>query len=695
MKLNTKSGFPIQSSGQIKELNFGIKSGDMGIILEILRSKMYKNPIAAICREISSNARDANREAEKKDSPIRISVDDSLLAPGDLTISFTDDGPGISPDRMADVFVNYGASTKRNTNEQTGAFGLGAKTPFAYADSFSIMTTVDKVCYTYVAAIEENNTGKIYLLSKEKVKESNGTSIIIPVNKSDLYTFQREIVKTTYFWKVRPEYINFNFEIPKIKKEIFGNNLIVDRIVDQIELFENGGYLLIDEIPYKLDSVEIGSNKYNIYYTFFLSFKTGSLTISANREAVQYDKKTISTINNKFEYFLKSIRKSVETSIQKCKSFVEACIIIEELSSERKALYYILKDNNKNEFSYKGDVIDSNLKLQHIMIYHVGYDGSGKEKRQVYNIRKLMLEIPVYMVDTFSLNKSRSSTIFKEHNRFYAIEFAHRELRKFSKLDFKRKRFFAKKMREALNELKWLKSIGLPMSLYSNVKQTKEILKERKKPEEESIYTRKISSAYRRRYEFVFKTFYIKPSEILKFLERYAYHVMDIKDNVSSLTKKWAYFLEKNDIDVLFIRSRHEKHFLGKILTWEETVEKLNKKDMTSISDYVYLSDSYECTSDALRFSKLTFSNGINKSFNSIIEIKGRSHYNNVPNDFIIKFPPSNKIKKAVKDVNEIKSTYKLLKFFNGDSLVPRFNEYIRFIDNKDEIELMLNERGK
>ena len=79
MKLDTKPKFPIEVSGEIKSMNFGIKSTDMGIILEILRSKMYKNPVAAICREISSNSRDANREVGKKEIPIRISIDDSLL----------------------------------------------------------------------------------------------------------------------------------------------------------------------------------------------------------------------------------------------------------------------------------------------------------------------------------------------------------------------------------------------------------------------------------------------------------------------------------------------------------------------------------------------------------------------------------------------------------------------------------------
>ena len=127
----------IQTSKEFHSIDFGIKQADMGLVLEILRSKMYKNPIGAICREVASNSRDANREAENN-VPIEISINDSPLSASDVTISFKDAGPGISPERMADVFVNYGSSTKRDSDQFTGGFGLGAKTPFSYTDNFSI-----------------------------------------------------------------------------------------------------------------------------------------------------------------------------------------------------------------------------------------------------------------------------------------------------------------------------------------------------------------------------------------------------------------------------------------------------------------------------------------------------------------------------------------------------------------------------
>ena len=86
MKLGSKSS-TIETSTVFQEMEFWIKSSDMGLVLEILRSKLYSNPIGAICREVASNSRDANREAENT-VPIEIAINNSALSMSDMTISF-------------------------------------------------------------------------------------------------------------------------------------------------------------------------------------------------------------------------------------------------------------------------------------------------------------------------------------------------------------------------------------------------------------------------------------------------------------------------------------------------------------------------------------------------------------------------------------------------------------------------------
>ena len=54
--------------------NFDIDPANKGLIFKILRSKMYSDPIGSICREISSNCRDAHREVKTPNRPIEIEL---------------------------------------------------------------------------------------------------------------------------------------------------------------------------------------------------------------------------------------------------------------------------------------------------------------------------------------------------------------------------------------------------------------------------------------------------------------------------------------------------------------------------------------------------------------------------------------------------------------------------------------------
>ena len=101
MKLNFQDT-KIERSTAFQSQNFDI--GDKRIILEILRGKMYSNPIQTICQEISTNAKDAHVEAGKPELPIEIKLPNRL----EPSFYIRDFGPGITPDRMGSIFIQYG-----------------------------------------------------------------------------------------------------------------------------------------------------------------------------------------------------------------------------------------------------------------------------------------------------------------------------------------------------------------------------------------------------------------------------------------------------------------------------------------------------------------------------------------------------------------------------------------------------------
>ena len=300
----------VETSGELEEQFFSV--ADQGMIFDILRSKMYSNPILAICREVSCNARDAHREVGKADIPIHIYIPTAL----EPYYKIKDFGPGISPDRMSNVFIKYTASTKRSDNVQTGGFGLGAKTPFSYADTFAITTNVDGIQYGYACFIDETKVGKLMLTSQAPTQEPNGTEIKIPVKPQDTNDFATWTEQACRHWSVKPIIKGREIGWTVYEPILEGSNWSITRCHD----WNRVAMMVIDGIEYPLpidtlrkfaDSKLIDSSRGN----FIMYFGVGELTLSASRENIFLDDKTKGIIKQRLEDIFQEIRQRVADKI--------------------------------------------------------------------------------------------------------------------------------------------------------------------------------------------------------------------------------------------------------------------------------------------------------------------------------------------------------------------------------------------
>lgn len=310
----------VESSGELQEQFFSIK--DQGMIFDILRNKMYSNPILAICREISSNARDAHREIGTPEKPVVIHLPTGL----EPDYKIKDFGPGISPDRMSNIFIQYTASTKRDDNIQTGGFGLGAKTPFSYSDTFTIITVVDNIRYNYACFIDETKVGKLALLSKESVNEPNSTEISIPVKPVDFHQFNQWTEQACRHWDVKPIIKGGNIVWQTFNKIIEGDKWA---IIQSNDYYNRSAKLVIDGIEYPLeietlkkyaDHNLINSAKGN----FLMYFGVGELSLSASREQIYLDKPTQEKIRARLSDIQKEIKQRVTDKIANFPNLWEA-----------------------------------------------------------------------------------------------------------------------------------------------------------------------------------------------------------------------------------------------------------------------------------------------------------------------------------------------------------------------------------
>lgn len=391
MKIESIPTF-IETSSNFESHQFGID--DLSMIFEILRSKLYSNPIGSIVREVSCNARDAHREVGKETLPIEIHLP-SRLEP---TFEVRDFGPGISKERMANVFVKYAASTKRSDNFQNGGFGLGAKTPFSYTDSFTIVTCVNGTKSTYAAYIDETRVGKVDLISEINTDEPNGTRIIVPVKPEDFNYFRDEVMKNLYFWQVKPvlkgisPIPNFNtnkglevlisgtgWELWKTNQNYSYNYL--DHYQDT-----SSATILIDDIPYRVKASDIGvaydrdcapyrnllERRLRIY------FNIGELTLSANREHIHFDEKTQSLIKDRLKSIIETIETEAQNKINTCTCLSDAEITLNDIQS---VFVNIISNNSKftwNGIALNGIVIKNIPSLQHVRILNFSYAKNRK-----------------------------------------------------------------------------------------------------------------------------------------------------------------------------------------------------------------------------------------------------------------------------------------------------------------------------
>lgn len=298
----------VESSGQMEEQFFSIK--DQGMIFDILRSKMYSNPILAIAREISCNARDAHREVGKLDLPIQIVLPNSL----DSNYRIKDWGPGISPDRMSNIFIQYTASTKRDDDVQTGGFGLGAKTPFSYSDSFAIVTVHGGIKYQYNCFIDPTKVGKLALMSEAPTTEPNGTEIVIPVETKDAHFFAEWTEHACRHWTVKPIIKGGIIEWQSPEMVLEGKGWAIARHSN------HEAKMVIDgiEYPLSLDALHTYAKTTLIDSCagmVLMYFGVGELSLSASREQLYLDKKTQEKIATRLIEMQKDIKQLLDTKI--------------------------------------------------------------------------------------------------------------------------------------------------------------------------------------------------------------------------------------------------------------------------------------------------------------------------------------------------------------------------------------------
>lgn len=163
----------VTTLGEIEKHSVSIDAKNINHIVTILSSNLYSYPMISFLRETVSNAVDSHVEAGVNEPIIITRTKDD--------ISIRDFGTGISPERFETIYLNIGSSTKRESNEYIGSFGIGRFSCLSVSKLANITSFYNGKAYYYVMNmdIDQLHIDKVYELD---TTEHNGVEVKIPIS---------------------------------------------------------------------------------------------------------------------------------------------------------------------------------------------------------------------------------------------------------------------------------------------------------------------------------------------------------------------------------------------------------------------------------------------------------------------------------------------------------------------------------
>ena len=329
MKLKAHTN-KLETNVKTESINFGI--GDASVVIEILRNRLYSFPIRTLVQEYICNARDAVRESGNE-----FKIDIQKPTRLEPTFKVRDYGTGISPDAMVDVFVKYGASTKRGTDEQTGGFGIGAKSAWAYTDSFTIVSYWGGMERHYIAHTGKNNNGSLDLILEQKSDQPSGLEIQIAVDSKDIEAFCDAINRACYFWEIKPNGVGETSKGLQIADELhqFTN------LPYNVQSATVGLLLSVDGVPYPLTQTILDNcpnlkaitQLLDVNATLVLKIGNDAVDVSADREKIAENEHTFKGLEIIAKRIYEKLIKDVKNRHSKLNSVLEFCKYYEYIYS--------------------------------------------------------------------------------------------------------------------------------------------------------------------------------------------------------------------------------------------------------------------------------------------------------------------------------------------------------------------------
>jgi hypothetical protein len=358
MKIDVKEA-TVESSGSFgKKVQMGISQKGVANLMFLL-SNLYNDPELATIREYTTNALDAHiRVGQTRPVDIYLPTRDNPL------FVVKDYGVGMSAADIEFIYSQYGESTKADSNDEAGAFGLGAKAALAIATQFSLTSIKDGLKTTALVSKTETGINDVDILPSKPTDEGNGTTITIPVPHVTSF-----LEKVSEFFKYSdPNKVLINGHKPD---SVLANAIKVDVGLPGVEVHteQNTTYyrdpkfrVIMGNVPYAMttdevtDSIRRTGENFDVGHvnmSLYIVVGIGDVDLTPSREGLRYTDKTNARIDSIMKAYIQSVRKQ---AVDEVEAVQERAEVFGALSKWSKIL-------PKNYRQWHGEEVPENVSL--------------------------------------------------------------------------------------------------------------------------------------------------------------------------------------------------------------------------------------------------------------------------------------------------------------------------------------------
>lgn len=303
-----------------QRIDLSIDSNSLAHIMSVL-TNLYSDPEMAVLREYSCNARDSHLASGNPD-PIEV----VLPSPLNPSLVIRDNGVGLSLDELSNLFSRYGASTKRESDTQTGMLGLGSKSALTYAPSFTMTAVKDGVKSEVLVSVKTDGAGTMTVMDTCATNERNGVTITIPTKPDN--KFDEKAKELFSVWESGSVLVNGEVPAP-IEGLLVGDSndpvAILTKPTNSGYYRENKHRVVMGGVPYPLNK-EFRSliHDYAPYCDIVLFAPMGAVDFVPSREELHFTPRTNEALTKLIERFGQALHNQITKELNECQTPSEA-----------------------------------------------------------------------------------------------------------------------------------------------------------------------------------------------------------------------------------------------------------------------------------------------------------------------------------------------------------------------------------